>query len=32
MTNPLHTLHAAQLEYTLNTEGWRGVDVSEGGC
>lgn len=24
--NPLHTLHAAQLEYTLNTEGWSGVD------
>ena len=26
MTNPLHKLHAAQLEYTLNTEGWSGVD------
>ncbi|MFZ0712630.1 hypothetical protein [Mycobacterium sp.] len=25
-TNPLHKLHAAQLEYTLNTEGWAGVD------
>jgi hypothetical protein len=23
---PLHKLHAAQLEYTLNTEGWSSVD------
>ena len=26
MTNPLHKLHAAGLEYTSNAEGWSGVD------